>query len=87
MSTHQQEQPAEGPDDPAYTGESEDDEEPGGDGGQVSEVSGMDPAEAGTPIDPSDATAGSPDTGADTGAAGPEAPPPENAEGNEYDKR
>ena len=86
MST-QQELPAEGPDDPAYTGESDDDQDSGADEGQVSEVSGMDPADADTPIDPSDATAGAPDgEGADVGAAGPDAAPPENVEGNEYDK-
>ena len=51
------------------------------DEGQVSEVSGMDPAEADTPIDPSDATAGTPEGEAgepDEGEAGPDASPEEN---------
>jgi hypothetical protein len=49
--------------------------------GQVSEVSGMDPADSETPIDPSDATAGTPDgeSGSpDEGEAGPDAAPEEN---------
>lgn len=82
----QHEMPAEGPDDPAYTGE---DEEPREDEGQVSEVSGMDPADADTPIQPSDATAGSPDgeSGeAQEGEAGPAAKPRYNEETNEYGK-
>lgn len=51
------------------------------DQGQVSEVSGMDPAESDEPISPEDATAGSPDGESgepDEGAAGPEASQPEN---------
>ncbi|HWU21609.1 MAG TPA: hypothetical protein VN088_08790 [Nocardioides sp.] len=54
---------------------------------QVSEVSGMDPAEADTPIQPSDATAGSPDgeSGeAQEGEAGPAAKPTYNEETNEF---
>lgn len=51
------------------------------DQGQVSDVSGMDPAESDTPISPEESTAGAPDgeSGeADEGAAGPEASPHEN---------
>jgi hypothetical protein len=57
--------------------------------GQVSEVSGMDPADADTPIEPSDATAGSPsdESGhAQEGEAGPDAKPRYNEETNEYTK-
>lgn len=46
--------------------------------GQVSEVSGMDPAEADTPIAPDQAVAGYPDSesgGPDEGPAGPNAVP------------
>jgi hypothetical protein len=49
--------------------------------GQVSEVSGMNPADSETPIDPSDATAGTPEGesgGPDEGATGPDAAPEEN---------
>jgi hypothetical protein len=49
--------------------------------GEVSEVSAMDPADADTPIQPSDATAGSPDAESgepDEGEAGPAAAPEEN---------
>lgn len=49
--------------------------------GQASEVSGMDPADSETPIDPSDATAGTPEGesgGPDEGEAGPDAAPEEN---------
>jgi len=49
--------------------------------GQVSEVSGMDPADRDTPVAPEDATAGYPDSESgepDEGAAGPEASQPEN---------
>ncbi|MDT9593431.1 hypothetical protein RDV89_10160 [Nocardioides zeae] len=46
--------------------------------GQVSEVSGMDPADADTPIAPDQATAGYPDSESgqpDEGPAGPDAVP------------
>lgn len=49
--------------------------------GEVSEVSGLDPADAETPIQPSDATAGSPEAESgrpDEGEAGPDAAPEEN---------
>ncbi|HJQ04222.1 MAG TPA: hypothetical protein VJ872_02175 [Nocardioides sp.] len=80
----QQEMPAEGPDDPAYTGE--DEERDDSSEGQVSEVSRMDPAEADTPIPPSDATAGSGDPDAQEGEAGPNAKPTYNKETNEFSK-
>lgn len=49
--------------------------------GQVSEVSGMDPAEADDAISPGDATAGAPEGESgtpDSGPAGPDAIPPQN---------
>ena len=49
--------------------------------GQVSEVSGMDPEDADTPLQPSDATAGSPEAEsgeAQEGEAGPDAVPEDN---------
>lgn len=51
----------------------EDDEQQSAEGGQVSEVSGMegDPG----PIQPADATAGSPDPDVQEGTAGPDATP------------
>lgn len=57
--------------------------------GQVSEVSGMDRAEADTPIQPADSTAGYPDSesGApDTRGSGPDAAPPENRSDNDFTK-
>lgn len=48
---------------------------------QVSEVSGMDPGDSETPIDPADATAGTPEGESgrpDEGEAGPDAAPEEN---------
>ncbi|QIK75807.1 hypothetical protein [Nocardioides piscis] len=51
--------------------------------GEVSEVSGMDPADAETPISPGDATSGAPEGESgqpDSGPAGPNAIPDENEE-------
>jgi hypothetical protein len=73
--THQQ-TPAEGPDDPEYTGET----------GQVSETQRLDEDEAGTPIAPADATAGYPDSESgspDTQGSGPSEAPPENRRDND----
>lgn len=86
--TAQQPFPAEGSDDPAYTGE--DDRESRQSEGQVSEVQRLDEDEAGTPDSPSDSTAGYPPSesgDADTQGAGPDAAPPENRRDNEMDKR
>ncbi len=68
--------PAEGPDDPDYTGEE----------GQVSETEHLDEDDSDTPIAPSDATAGYPDSESgspDTGGSGPSEAPPENRRDNE----
>ncbi|MER7557458.1 hypothetical protein ABTZ46_10985 [Nocardioides sp. NPDC126508] len=74
--------PAEGPDDPEYTGETEHTEETG----QVSEAENLDEGDSGTPIAPSDATAGYPRSESgrpDTQGAGPSEAPPENRRDNE----
>lgn len=73
--SQEQPYPAEGPDDPAYTGE-----------GQVSETQRLDQGDAGTPISPGDSTAGYPESEAgepDTRGAGPDAVPPANERDNE----
>ena len=63
------------------SGSPRDDSQPETSEGQVSEVSGMDPADAETPISPGDATAGAPEGESgrpDSGPAGPNAIPEEN---------
>ena len=68
--------PAEGPDDPEYTGET----------GQVSETQRLDEGEAGTPIAPADSTAGYPDSESgspDTQGSGPTEAPPGNRRDND----
>ncbi|MEU6136972.1 hypothetical protein [Nocardioides sp. NPDC047086] len=77
--------PAEGPDDPEYTGETEEVEQTE-ETGQVSEAENLDADESGTPIAPSDATAGYPrsESGSpDTQGSGPGEAPPENRRDNE----
>ena len=92
--TAQQPFPAEGPDDPAYTGESESDadsqDQDGPGEGQVSEVQNLDQSQADTPVSPTDSTAGYPPSESgepDTQGAGPDAKPPENRRDNEMDKQ
>jgi hypothetical protein len=58
--------------------------------GQVSEVGRLDPADADTPIQPSDSTAGYPESESgnpDLRGTGPDAAPPENREDNDFKPR
>ena len=58
--------------------------------GQVSEVGRLDPADADTPIQPSDSTAGYPESESgdpDLRGTGPDAVPPENRRDNDFKSR